>query len=133
MNETNKSYSNNFSINTDSVGIDNQVKVNLTFKVALTEQMQEALQGADNGVKAERKLNTLLGPELEKVGRESNHNFRGKFCVTGVSDVIEGVYHSESMVYASVEAGMVDILKEKLTYLSGDKGARAYINMECSL
>ena len=133
MNEKNKVNSNNFTLNPETVGIDNQVKVNLTFKVALTNQLQEALQGADNGVKAERKLNKLLGPELERVGRNANDKFRGRFCVTGINNTIEGVYNSESIVHASVEAGMVKILKEGLINLSGDQGARAYINMECSL
>ena len=133
MNERNEGNSNNFTLNPDSVGIDNQVKVNLTFKVALTNQMQEALQGADNGVKAERKLNKLLGPDLERAGRNANDKFRGRFCVTDMNNAIEGVYNSESIVHASVEAGMVNILKEGLTKLSGDQNARAYINMECSL
>lgn len=133
MNEENKVNSNNFTLNSESVGIDNQVKVNLTFKVALTNQMQEALQGADNGVKAERKLNKLLGPELERAGRNVNDQFRGRFCVTDINNTLKGVYNSESIVHASVEACMVKILKEGLTKLSGDQGASAYINMECSL
>ena len=133
MNEKNKVDSNNFTLNPETVGIDNQVKVNLTFKVALTHQMQEVLHGADNGVKAERKLNKLLGPELERAGRNANDKFRGRFYVTGINNTIEGVYNSENIVHASVEAGMVNILKEGLISLSGDQGARAYINMECSL
>ncbi len=132
MKEENKINAGGFSLNADSVGVDNQVKINFTFKAPVTDSMLDALEGADNAIKAERKLNSLLGPRLEETGRSDNAAFQGRFHVTALNGSIEGMYDSDSMVRSSVEGALLEILRDGLKQLSGDEKVSADINLACS-
>lgn len=111
---------------------ENQVKVNFTFEVPLTDVLRENIgKGIYSPSKVSGRFNKLLGEGLSSIALKDNSHFQGRFIVTDINDVIKGVYFSQSMIKLTTELKLLKELREALEALADTSHISAEINLNC--
>ena len=111
---------------------ENQVKVNFTFEVALTDTLRENIgKGIYSPSKVSARLNKLIGEGLASIALKDNSYFEGRFIVTDINDRIMGVYLSQSMLKITTERELLQDLREELKDLADTPNVNAEINLNC--
>lgn len=111
---------------------ENQVKVNFTFEVALTDTLRDNIgKGIYSPSKVSARLNKLVGAGLASIALKDNSFFEGKFIVTDINDRIMGVYLSQSMIRLTTELQLLQVLRDELKELADTPHVNAEINLNC--
>lgn len=110
---------------------ENQVKVNFTFEVPLTDALREKLGESYSPGKLAMRLNKLVGESLSAIARKDNAFFEGRFVVTDINVTIKGVYFSQSMIRTSTETKLLTVLRERLKEMCDTTAVNAEINLDC--
>ena len=111
---------------------ENQVKVNFTFEVPLTDALRENIgKGIYSPSKVSARFNKLVGEGLSSIASKDNSLFQGRFVVTDINDVIKGVYFSQSMIKLTTELNLLKELRESLEALADTSHVSAEITLNC--
>ena len=112
---------------------DNNVRINYTFEIPVTEALQAKIPGYDSMVAGAHSLDKSLGKELIDFFRVDYPQFTGKFVLTKTSPVMVGMYSTESIVKRSQEAKGLEFFRVLLKELTGTDDVKAEINLSCFL